>query len=232
MIPTHQTTKHVQDEPLDRKTIVLFLCVSVFVGALLISNITASKLYDITVFGFVVTIPVGTSLFALTFFATDVTSEVWGKKYSALLIVCGLAMRVFSLLFLSFAVFIPPAPFWTGQEAYASVLTGSGRILLAGILTYPVSQLTDVFVFHKLKQRHRGKNMLWFRNLSSTFCSQTVDSAVFICLAFAATTPLPILGTMIVGQVVIKWAIAFCDTPFVYMARNFAYRRPLWDIRG
>lgn len=218
--------------PVDRKTLVLFLCVSGFIGALLVSNITASKVYNIDLWGFVVTVPVGTSLFALTFLATDITSEIWGRRYSTLLVSCGLAMRIFSLSFLYVAVWIPPAPFWQDQTAYQSVLTGSGRILLAGILTYPVSQLTDIFIFHKLKQKHRSKNMLWFRNLTSTFISQSVDSTVFILLAFGGVMASNVLATMVLGQVGVKWFIALCDTPLVYMVRNFAHRRPLLDFKG
>ena len=55
------------NDPLDRRTFVLFLCITGFIGALLVSNITASKVYIIEIFGLVVTVPVGTSLFAMTF---------------------------------------------------------------------------------------------------------------------------------------------------------------------
>jgi uncharacterized integral membrane protein (TIGR00697 family) len=226
------TTPEELIPPLDRKGIVLAACISMFVGALLISSITASKVYDINLFGFIITVPVGTSLFAFTFFATDVTSEVWGKKHSTMLVLCGFVMRILALVFLYVAVWIHPSPFWENQAAYESVLTGSGRILLAGILTYPVSQLTDIFIFHSLKKRHGSRNLLWFRNISSTFFSQLVDSTVFILLAFGGVMPNAVLLTMVVGQICVKWFIAICDTPFVYMARNYALGRPILDFKG
>lgn len=218
---------------IDRKVIVLFFCISAFIFGLLISSITASKLTQISVLGFPIAIPVGTSLFAITFLSTDVMSEVFGKKFASLLVLLGLVMRILSLGFIFYAVKIPGAEeIWNQQEAYGNVLLGSNRILLAGILTYPISQFTDVYVFHKLKKMQKGRNLLWLRNTSSTLISQTVDSACFILFAFASILPVSVMLNMIIGQVIIKWIISILDTPFVYLIRNYAENRSYFDIRG
>ncbi len=217
-----------------RKNFVLILLISSFIGALLISSITASKLYSINLFGFLVNIPVGTSLFAITFLSTDVISEVWGKKHAMLLVFGGFVSRIMSLLFLLFAVGVEGAgaPIWDNQIAYSDILSGSSRIILAGILTYPVSQVVDVLIFHFLKKKHEGQNRLWLRNNLSTIGSQLVDSTVFIAIAFGGMLPVNVLINIIIGQVVIKWMIAMIDTPIVYMVRNFATKRRIFDFKG
>ena len=224
----------MKEEKIDRKTIVLFLCIAGFIGGLLISNITASKLYFVGIFGQNFAIPVGTSLFALTFICTDVISEVWGRHYSSMLIWSGFIARIGALAFLYFAVNIEGAgaPVWDNQEAYGSILSGSSRIILAGILTYPISQLTDIYLFHYLKKRQQGKNLLWLRNTTSTFISQLVDSTVFVFIAFGGLLETSVLINIIIGQVLIKWIIAMVDTPIVYMVRNIATSRKIFDFSG
>ena len=216
----------------NREHMVLIGAVAVFIASLMIANITASKLYSISLFDWTIAIPVGTSLFALTFLATDVVSEVWGSRYSYALAFFGFVMRIFSLFFLLFAVDVIPIDSWTNQEAYATILSGSSGILLAGIITYPISQFTDILIFHILKNKHKGKNLLWLRNIGSTFISQTVDSVVFVTIAFGAQLPMNIVISIIIGQIVIKWIVALLDTPFVYMVRNFAQKRKIFDFSG
>lgn len=224
----------MNEHKVDRKTIVLFLCIAGFIGGLLISNITASKLYFVNIFSQSFAIPVGTSLFALTFICTDVISEVWGRQYSSLLVLAGFIARIIALGFLYFAVNIEGAgaPVWDNQDAYASILSGSSRIILAGILTYPVSQLADIYLFHYFKKQQKGKNLLWFRNTASTFISQLIDSTVFILIAFGGLLEVDVLINIIIGQVIIKWIIAMVDTPVVYMVRNVALSRNLFDFKG
>lgn len=220
--------------PEGRKLFVFILCIGAFIGALLVSSITASKLYTISLLSKDIVIPVGTSLFAITFLCTDAVSEIWGKKHAMLLVFTGFIARIGTLLFLLFAVGVEGsgAPVWDNQLAYESVLSGSSRIILAGILTYPVSQVVDVLIFHYLKQRHKGKNRLWLRNNLSTLGSQLIDSTVFVLIAFGGLLTTDVIISIIIGQVIIKWMIAMLDTPFVYMVRNIATSRNLFDFKG
>lgn len=218
------------DINITRKDVVLIGCVSLFIACLMISSVTASKLWSIVLpfINYEVVIPVGTSLFALTFLCTDVIAEVWGRKYSMVLVWYGLLARILMVLFFVFAVKIEPVDFWHNQEAYQSILSGSTRIIVAGIIAYIISQTNDVFVFHYLKERDFGKNMLWKRNNLSTFSSQFLDSFLFIVIAFAGSATISQIVSMIAGQVVIKWVIALLDTPFVYILRNIALSKPLF----
>ena len=217
-----------------RKQIVLYVCIAVFIGTLVISSVTASKLWSVTlpIVDYMIVIPVGTTLFALTFLATDTIAEVWGKSYSLLVVWLGLAIRLLALAFFAFAVWIEPVDFWSNQESYATTLGGSFRIIIAGVIAYLVSQLNDVFVFHHLKTKDEGKNLLWKRNNLSTFFSQFLDSFIFVLIAFGGVLSIAHIISTIVGQVVIKWLVALVDTPFLYMLRNYATGRKLIDFKG
>jgi len=217
-----------------RKEFMYTLAIAGFIMGLMISSLTASKLYELNIFSYSVIIPVGTTLFALTFICTDLMSEVWGKRHATQMVWAGFIMRVFSLLFLYFAVNVEGAglPIWDNQDAYSSIFMSSSRILIAGIVTYPISQLADIYIFHYLKRSQEGKDLLWLRNTGSTFVSQLIDSSVFITIAFVGIVPHDVLINMIIGQVVIKWIIALVDTPIVYVLRNYITERKLFDFRG
>ncbi len=223
-----------QELEVARKERVLLVLFVVFVSALLISSVTASKVWEARLFGLVIGVPVGTSLFALTFLSTDVIAEVWGVRYARYAVMLGLLARVLMLVFFTFAVWIPSAPYWENQDAYESVLglAGSGRIIIAGIFAYLVSQFSDVFIFHTLKERDFGRNFLWKRNLISTGISQFLDSSIFILIAFLNVLTAQQIAAAILGQLLVKWLIAVLDTPFVYLIRNYALGREWRDLRG
>lgn len=225
----------VRDIPFTRLNVILLACVAVFISTLIISSVTATKLWSINIGGAGdIAIPVGTSLFALTFLATDVISEVWGRKYALYVVLWGFLARCITFSFFSFAVWVPPAPAYTNNDAYVAFLgmEGSGIIVIAGLVTYLVSQTNDVLVFHYFREREIEKNRLFKRNLISTFSSQFLDTCVFVIVAFSATLPVNIILQVIVGQLVIKWAIAIVDTPFVYIFRNLAKGQYIFDFSG
>ncbi|RME43557.1 MAG: VUT family protein [Chloroflexi bacterium] len=225
----------VDEAHLTRKDAVLFLCIALFVACLMISSVTASKLWGVSLFGYFIAIPVGTSLFAITFPCTDVVAEIWGRTYSMYVVFLGFIARLISLGFYSFAVRVTPVPYYRDQDAYATVLGSSGIIIIAGIIAYLVSQANDVFLFHLMKRRDVGRNLLWKRNNLSTFTSQFLDSFIFVVIAFGPfglSLGSKELVSIIAGQVIVKWIIALLDTPFVYLLRNWAEGRRVFDLSG
>ena len=106
------------------------------------------------------------------------------------------------------------APFATGfAEKFAEVLMLTPRIVLGSIIAYLISQHHDVWAFHFWKRKTGGKH-LWLRNNASTVVSQLIDTVVFVIIAFVGIFP---IVPLIIGVYVAKVAIAFIDTPFMYM---------------
>lgn len=224
-------TQYLELEP--RKYRVLLYSIAVFIACLVISSITAQKLYFWTLFDLSVAIPVGTSLFALTFLATDSISEIFGRRQALNLVFAGLVCRVIVVLFLLFAVSREPVPFFEFESEYDIILgfDGAGRVVVAGIVAYVISQVSDILIFHHLREKGGKGSRLYVRNLASTTTSQFLDTVVFVVIAFGGVVPLSDIPLIILGQLVVKWLIALLDTPFVYMIRNYAFGRPILDFK-
>ena len=120
-------------------------------------------------------------------------------------------------VFVTIAVHSPPAVFWTeDQEAYKQTLGGVPRLVGASMVAYLISQFHDVWAFDYWRRKTRGRFLL-VRNNLSTMVSQFIDTIVFISLAFGGLLPLSAMLTMVVGQIVVKWVIAWLDTPFILL---------------
>lgn len=190
----------------DRAFIIL---ISVFIGCITIASVLASKV--ITIFGLFV--PAGVLAYSVTFICTDVISEIWGRKRAGDAVLGGFVALVCVLILVRLSLVWPKAPFWGNDAAFNSVLGSTSRIIIASFIAYIVSQYHDVWAFHFLKKR-TGDRHLWLRNNLSTAVSQFLDSFIFITIAFYGVMP---IWPLIVGQWIIKMAIAILDTPVIYL---------------
>jgi uncharacterized integral membrane protein (TIGR00697 family) len=184
------------------------LTIGIFVGLVVMAQILANK---IVLFG-TFTLPAGVIVYATSFLVTDILCEFYGKKKSLEAVWGGFLASILLVLAVKIAVAWPPAPFWTGQEAFQSTLQLTERIVLGSLVAYVISQNWDVRVFHKLKEMTGGRH-LWLRNNVSTMTSQALDTAIFITIAFYGVLP---VVPMIIGQYIVKLVIAALDTPFIY----------------
>ncbi len=229
------------ESPVPERGIVFIFTISLFITCLICGAILAIKPITILFPGWSVMVPVGTFAFALTFAATDVISEVWGRKAALAVIGVGLVIRVLVLgLFLigmnveMRMPFVELSSIWSAdnEAAFEFVLSGANRANIAGMVAFGVSAVTDVLIYHFFRERDRGKNRLWVRNNISTIIAQIVNSAVFILVAFGGSVALASLFSLIIGQILFKAAIAVFDTPLVYILRNLATNRAVFDFRG
>ncbi|MFP3975231.1 MAG: queuosine precursor transporter [Dehalococcoidia bacterium] len=192
----------------------LLLLSGLFIISLAAANIlSGAKL--INVFG--VTIDAGIICYPLTFLFTDTISEVWGKNTARTVVWVGFFANALLVLLIWLGGILPPSPEWGNQELYQEVLGSVPRIVLASLAAYLVSQNHDIFAFHFLRTRTKGR-LLWMRNTLSTAVSQGLDTVIFGFIAFYGVVPLGILlGELILAQYVIKLAVSVLDTPFCYL---------------
>lgn len=188
-------------------TLYIFLA-SAFVAGLVTANVVAGKIIDL----WGVFVPAGVLAYSITFAITDTLAEVWGRERAQTLVNAGFAVLLLTWGLIALAIHLPPAPFWQNQEAFTAVLGPTNRILLGSIVAYGVSQTLDVWIFHRIKVLLASRH-LWLRNNVSTLLSQTVDTILFITIAFYGQFP---LLPLIMGQLTVKYAIAVLDTPVVY----------------
>lgn len=158
----------------------------------------------------------------LLFTLTDVVNEVYGRPKARRMVRLGLMVVALQLLVAVAFTALPPSARYAGSEAaYDSIFGTSIRFAAAGLIAFAVSELLDVAIFGKMRER-LGKQGLWLRNNVSNFISQFCDSAVFVTLAFyAAGMSLGDNASFLLGIIIPYWlvrcALSVAETPLVYI---------------
>jgi hypothetical protein len=186
------------------------ILIGIYIACELIANVTASK--PVQLGGIVV--PAAIFIYTLTFTLIDLINESLGKQGARQVILAAFIANLLLAVYAQLAVILPPAPFYSGQEAFAGVLGGTPRIVFASLTAYLISSFIDAEVFAFWRARLQGPK--WIRVLVSNAISTWVDSVVFITFAFYGTMPIWIL---IKGQYVIKMAITVVSLPLIYLIR-------------
>lgn len=187
------------------------LLIALYIACELIANVTASK--PVQLGGIVV--PAAIFIYTLTFTLIDLINESLGKQGARKVILAAFIANLLLALYIQFAVILPPASFYSGQEAFARVLGSTPRIVFASLTAYLISSFIDAEIFAFWKAYIHG--MKWVRVLVSNAISTGVDSVVFITLAFYGAMP---IGALILGQYVVKMAITLLSLPLIYLVRS------------
>ncbi len=214
--------------------------IGLFVTALITAQLTASKVLGfelpvaIPVAGETLALPGAALAYALTFFASDIYAELYGRRAAQILVNVAFGLNFVLLALVWSTIMAPAAPSSpVAPETFGTVLGSSTNIVIASLAAYLVSQNWDVVVFHYLRELTDGAH-LWLRNLGSTATSQLIDTAIFVGLGFyvvplALGTGDPLkpglIASLLVGQYLLKLLIAVLDTPFVYLVVGYLRRR-------
>ncbi len=198
-----------------------FVCVLVcsnLIGPAKVSQIDAPLLGTIT-FG------AGVLFFPISFIFGDILTEVYGYAASRRVIWAGFAGLAFASLMAWMIVALPPAPFWQNQHEYEVAFGSTWRISLAGLVAFAVGEFVNSYVMAKMKIKSAGKH-LWQRTITSTVFGETIDTVMFVPLAFWGTGIIPndkiplVVGAQIVAKILVE--VAF--TPVVYKVVAFLKR--------
>jgi uncharacterized integral membrane protein (TIGR00697 family) len=170
-----------------------------FATCLLISNILATKILMIGPWA----APAGVLIFPIAYILNDVITEVWGFAKARMIIWTGFAINIMAILFFTLAIAVPGAPFWQNQEAFATILGNTPRIVAASLSAYLVGSFINAFIMSRMKVMTKGKDFP-VRAIISTVIGETADSGIFIVIAFAGIFPMGVILTMIFTQAMIK----------------------------
>lgn len=215
--------------PLEGRPEILYvLLASLFVGALVVTNLIANKFITVDIFGKEFILSAGVLPYPLTFLITDLLSELYGRKRANRVVFGGFLASMLVLLTLWLGDQFPAIPDSTvGDEVYTTVFGNSWRVIGASMTAYLVAQMVDIRVFHFWKRLTKGKH-LWLRNNASTVLSQLLDSALVVFVLFVGTWPPEQMISVILDLWMFKAAVALLDTPLFYLA---VARLPRW-LRG
>ena len=192
----------------DKPTRLFLFIASFFVANALIAECIGGKLFSLErVFGMeprpfsllgeeglTYTLTCGVLLWPLEFVMTDIVNEFYGPKavrrisYIAVILIC------YAFLMFYLAIHVPAnREFWIGsrsadgvpdmQAAFSSIFGQGMWIIFGSLVAFLVSQLLDVWVFHRIK-KVTGEKKVWLRATGSTLVSQFIDSFIVLFIAF------------------------------------------------
>ncbi|MXV63409.1 queuosine precursor transporter [Natronorubrum sp. JWXQ-INN-674] len=220
-------------------TIAQVSLIGLFVTALVTAQLTASKVlafslpFSLPITGAELVLPGAALAYALTFLASDCYAELYGRRAAQVVVNVAFAMNFVVLVLVWSTIAAPAAETSIDPGMFADVLGASTNIVLGSLLAYVVSQNWDVIVFHRIRE-YTGGERLWLRNIGSTASSQAIDTVIFVGIAFSIAPALlgvgPVLGVgellaLMIGQYLLKLAIAVLDTPIVYAVVSFVRSR-------
>lgn len=230
----------------DKPTRLFIVLSSFFVANALIAECIGIKLFSLELLlgmepqpfsllgekGLTYTLTCGVLLWPLEFVMTDIVNEYYGPK--AVKRISYIAVGLISYAFVMFymAISVPAEQsFWVGsqqqagipdmQVAFSSIFGQGMWIIVGSIVAFLVSQVLDVWVFHRIK-KVTGQKKVWLRATGSTLVSQFIDSFIVLFIAFHLGRDWSIQRVLAIGLVnySYKALMALLLTPVLYLAEN------------
>lgn len=233
----------------DRPTKLFITLSAFFVANALIAECIGNKLFSLERLlglqvhpfsllgadGLTYTLTCGVLLWPLEFVMTDVVNEYYGPKAVRRISYTAIALIGYAFLMFYLAIHVPAdQSFWTGsqqkegvpdmQAAFRSIFGQGMKIIIGSLVAFFVSQLLDVYIFHRIK-KVTGEKWVWLRATGSTLVSQLVDSFIVLFIAFGDNWGWQRVIAVGLVNYSYKCFMAIVLTPLIYIieARISAY---------
>lgn len=157
------------------------------------------------------TVEAGIFAFLLIVVTSSAVAELHGRRRARLLVLYGFIPLLVSLALGLLVLALPASPAMAQERlaAFQTVMGGTPRIWLGGILAYGVSTLLNVAIFVRLRDQGKGR-FLWVRAAIASALSQAVDTLIFITIAFFGVFP---IGELMIGQLIAKLSLSVLLVP-------------------
>lgn len=198
-------------------------------AGLLAVNVLVTILANVEVLllvnAFGVEMTLGNILFASTFLITDVLSENHGRKdANKAVVISSVCSVLFVLISQTWLLYQPSENDWA-RGAIETIFSVTPRVVIVSLLVYLVSQLTDVWLYHKWwdwckKYFGNARSGLWIRNNGSTLISQFFNTLLYTFLAFYGMYSIDVLWSIFLSSYAIYVVTSLLDTPVVYWCRK------------
>lgn len=199
-----------------------------YVVYLLASQVLATRIIEFDLGFYTLYSPAAVFVYPFIAQVVDMINEVYGERMTHLSILIAFVTQVLFVLLVGMASSLTPAPFFELDEAWMSLFGLSIRITFASWVTFLICSNLDAWIFASLKRRFAEKEKkfkhgimlnpyIWLRSGASDFVSLTLDSLIFVVIAFYGVMPvLPLL----IGQLVSKNVIGFLDNPWFVLYKK------------
>jgi len=183
--------------------------------AVILANIQVLKM--IQIFGLVSAL--GNIVYSSIFLVTDIINENHSKKDAQKAVWIGFFVLFATTIIMQICLQFIPDKIDTISPHLNAVFSVLPRLAFGSLIAYLVSQNHDVWFYAKLKKKHK-KKYLWLRNNLSTMISQLIDNIIFTLIAFYGVVTWGEMGQIFLTALIMKYIVAVCDTPFLYLARK------------
>jgi len=154
----------------------------------------------------------GIFAFLLLVVLSSAVSELYGEKTATTLVRLGFVPLLMSAGLIQLVLLLPhdAGMYPPAIDAFPIVVGQSARMMIAGLVSYGISQTLNVFIFAKLS-RGEGK-LVWLRGMIASVISQILDTLLFITISFLGERD--ILGLM-AGQMLTKVVLSIVLVPLL-----------------
>jgi len=165
----------------------------------------------------------GIFAFLLLVVTSSSIAELHGRNTANRLVLWGFIPLLVSLALTILVLAVPAASDMdpTRLSAFETMMNGTPRIWLGGIVAYGLSTLLNVTIFTRLKG-NEGSRLLWLRSAVASALSQIVDTLIFIGIAFYGVFP---IGELLLGQMLAKVTLSIVLVPpLIYLFVSLGHR--------
>jgi hypothetical protein len=195
----------------------LFMFSLLYGGLVVLAGVLGTKLASLGHWPLVGDLAVESGIFAflLLVILSSAVAELYGHDTANRLVRFGFIPLIVSMVLLTLVIHaVPPAAFWTDQEAFAKLLGQGARMQFAGLVSYGISQTLNVWIFARMAGQQQGKGrsrLLLLRAWVASLLSQIIDTLLFITISFAGEG-MP-LATIMTGQIISKLLLSTIMVP-------------------
>ena len=189
----------------------LGLITTLYITFQLISDVTAGKIVQLSVF----TVSATVLYFPITYIFADVLTEVYGYARARSVVWQAFLASVIAGLIYQLVLWLPSAVGFDANDAYMRVLGSVPRILLGGWIAVWAGGILNDYVLAKMKVWTNGK-YLWMRTIGSTIIGEGVNTALFYTIALSGILPNNLLVTSILSGWLLKTLVEVISTPVTY----------------
>jgi queuosine precursor transporter len=196
--------------------------VAFYIIYLAASQILAARIVEFNLWFIVLSAPASVVIYPFIAQVIDMINEVYGVTMTHVAILIAFVTQVLWVIFITMVNTLTPASYFLYEDAWQSIFSMSIRITIASWVAFLICSNVDAFIFDRIKTRFLAREKayprstmtnpwVWLRSSASDAVDLTLDSVIFVTIAFAGVMPvLP----LIIGQIVTKNIIGFIDNPW------------------
>jgi hypothetical protein len=154
----------------------------------------------------------GIFAFLLLVALSSAIAELFGQRTATSLVRLGFVPLLVSAALIQIVLALPhdSGMYPPAIDAFPVVVGQSARMMIAGLISYGISQTLNVLIFSRLS-RGEGK-LVWLRGMIASVISQVIDTLLFITISFLGERP---LWGLMAGQMLTKVVLSVILMPFL-----------------